>query len=245
MDTTQLDTTAFDAPKPKKRNSTSTGIDVQVQATHSIIAKVPHVGANVALPHLIKDINNKIGVEQYVFCFNDHEEDEWQEHGGILTVDLEGIQPDTNRLLCEQFNRSDARYYIHEAHSRRHLEIALLEICTREDIEFYASNTSAFIDSYSISTHLSHAIAVTHTWREILTAWHLAFPGAYYSVSNVWRDNELPWPVEIVSRTPVGDINVESGKDWKQSIKHHGNDRIEVDGRWLGQYIHKVPQYAK
>ena len=245
---TPLDSDLFDAPKPKKRGTSAAkkaGVDIHVGAKKVIIAWPPHVGAKLALPDLIESIRTAYGKQVPVYSLNDMEEDEWQEHGGILTVDLSELRPDINRLTCNMFNQSDYRYYIHEAQDRRAVEIALLEISTTEPIEHYALNPNAITPNHDSKTEIDHAIAETYCWKEVLNAWHMAYPGHFYSVSNTWADKQYPWPVNIATATPVDNPHHMSVRQWKTQLDGSLGHELHIDAKWLSRYIHKMPQYAK
>ncbi len=262
MDTdTPLDSDLFDAPKPKKRVketlSKSAEVNVNPNATHQIIATVPHTGSALVIPELVEFIRKKVKdwtrispsggalKEMPVYSLDDMEEDEWIEHGGILIVNLDRIDDDTNRMVCELFEKSGHRYYIHEAHDRRACEVALLEISTQNNIEHFVWNPTAATPIHDAELHTDHALAVTFCWKEILNAWHRAYPGQYFSVSSVWEYHEYPWPVNIATSTPGDSIGHRGPAHWKNLIQEKTTQRINVDARWLSQYIHKTPQYAK
>lgn len=251
MDTdTPLDSDLFDAPKPKKRKTTgqSAPVNINPYSKYTIIAWVPHVGAALAVPDLISDIRSAMGEHFPVFSMNDMEEEEWQEHGGILTVDLSSIENDTNKLVCQLFEKADYVYYVHEASDRRACEIALLEVSTRTNIEDYVHVGNAMTPEHNMHQHLDYAVAVTYCWKEVLNTWHQAFPGHFYSVSSSWAEHQYPWPFTIATslgpEAEGGHVHI-GAKEWRQQVQRAMTGVITVNAKWLAQYIHKMPQHAK
>ena len=229
-----MDTQSFDTPKPKARRYQKK-ITSTVKHSHSIVAVVPHTGWQLCVDQVI----DEQGFISDAGVYREYSEyPQWLDTGGVLLIELNSVNSDNNRQICELFNAAGSITYVHEPYATRFKEVIFVEQLTGKSID-----KVLFSDDISVKSDdlvFDEVATFASCWDQVFAAWRTAYPGKkYVAVSERWADNEYPWPHQI-------DVVNDAGRShrWRAELSGTGQNH-SIDHRYISQFISKVPQYAK
>lgn len=229
-----MDTQSFDSPKPKTRRYKKTTVE-SVKCSHSIVAVVPHTGWQLCVDEVIDEqsfISDAGVYREY------SEYPQWLDTGGVLLIELNHINRDNNRQICELFSAAGSVTYIHEPYSTRFKEVIFVEQLTGKSMD-----QVLFTDDITVKNDdmvFDECATFASCWDQIFEAWRTAYPGKkYVAVSERWAQKEYPWPHQI-------DVNANHNSDmrWRQELSSTGQTH-SIHDKYFSQFLQKVPMYAK
>ena len=231
-----MDTQSFDSPtKPKARRYQKSTMADSIKTSHSIVAVVPHTGWQLCVDQVI-DEQNTISDAGVYREYSEYPQ--WLDTGGVLLLELNSINLDNNRQICELFSAAGSVTYIHEPFSTRHREVIFVEQLTGKSID-----KVLFTDKIAVKNDdlvFDECATFASCWSQIFDAWRTAFPGKkYVAVSERWADKEYPWPHQV---NVVNDRQM--SHKWRHELSGTGQTH-SIHDKYISQFIQKVPMYAK
>lgn len=238
-----MDTNAHDsAPVSAKKRRYKT-LDQPVQRhSHTVIMCVPHTGYEFCLGEIVDRELELTSTQAGVYDIDSISD--WQNTGGVLTVVMDQITAQNNRVICDAVADAGRRVYIHCGSDRLWNEIAVLEFATGVSMKQCSTADPVSIDSQSC-VHAVHLHRVAYS--AVFARWFQLFPGETHCVTRSFSAKQLPWPHQIVAKLDDDAYRNRGGASgWRDMVFMDGKDaHVNLHPQMMAEYFQRIPNYAK